>query len=222
MRLEDTAGDLVFVFISAPVFGSKSPEQLLQGIKVRLPGPDGKADANKIKAFVDANPETTRQAAWLNARPVPASFAAVDYWGVHAFTLTNTRAETTVTKLKFVAAAGQLGLTEDELKARDNNFYAQELTERLAKGPASFDLVAILSQAGDPLNDVTASWPEENRRQIKLGTLAITALEPAATCDANTFDPVVNLPDGIAGPANDPMFEIRSPAYAISLSRRAN
>ena len=28
--------------------------------------------------------------------------------------------------------------------------------------------------------------------------------------------------DGIAGPVDDPMFAIRSPAYAISLSRRAN
>jgi catalase len=29
------------------------------------------------------------------------------------------------------------------------------------------------------------------------------------------------LPDGVAGPKDDPLFEIRSPAYAISLSRRA-
>jgi catalase len=222
MRFEDPAGDLVFVFISAPVFGSKSPQQLLQGIQVRKPGPDGKTDADKIKAFVDANPETTRQSAWLNARPVPASFAGVDYWGVHAYTLTNAAGEAKVAKLKFVAAAGQLGLTEDELKAKDNSFYADELKERLAKGPAGFDLVAILGEPGDPVNDVTASWPEESRKQLKLGTLSITAIEPAATCDANTFDPVVSLPDGITGPANDPMFEIRSPAYAISLSRRAN
>lgn len=222
MRFQDAEGDLVFVFISAPVFGAKSPEQLLQGIDLRRPGPDGKSDPEKIKAFAAANPETTRQSAWLNARPVPASFAGVDYWGVHAFTLTNAAGQATVAKLKFVAVAGQLGLTEEELKTRANSFYADELAERLSKGPASFDLMAILGEPGDPVNDVTAMWPEESRKQVKLGTLAILAREPDATCDTNTFDPVVNLPDGIAGPANDPMFEIRSPAYAISLSRRAN
>jgi catalase len=222
MRLEDTEGDLVFVFISAPVFGAKSPEQLLKGIQLRLPGPDGKADADKIKAFAEANPETTRQSAWLNARPVPASFAGVDYWGVHAYTLTNAAGEARVAKLKFIAAAGQLGLTEEELKSKETSFYADELTGRLAKAPAAFDLVAILGEPGDPVNDVTAMWPEESRKQVKLGTLAIVSMAPDATCDANTFDPVVNLPDGITGPANDPMFEIRSPAYAISLSRRAN
>lgn len=223
MRFTDTDGDLVFVFISAPVFGARTPEQLLSGIRTRLPGPDGKpADPEAIKAFVAANPETTRQAAWLNARPVPASVAGVDYWGVHAYTLTSAKGQATVAKLKFVAAAGQLGLSEAELAAKGASFYADELKERLAKGPASFDLVAILAEPGDPLGDVTASWPEDQRKTVKLGTLSIAALEPAATCDANTFDPVVNLPDGIAGPANDPMFEIRSPTYAVSLTRRAN
>ncbi|KQT90292.1 catalase family peroxidase [Methylobacterium sp. Leaf466] len=221
MRLSDTTGDLVFVIISAPVFSAKTPKQLLDFATVRIPGPDGKPDADKIKAFAAANPETTKQSAWLNARPVPASYAGVDYWGVHAYTLTNAKGDNTVVKLKTVATAGQLGLSDEDLKAKPDSFYADELKERLAKGPASFDLVAILSEAGDPTGDPTAMWPEENRKSVKLGTLAITALEPNATCDANTFDPVVDLPAGIAGPTDDPMFAVRSPAYAVSLSRRA-
>lgn len=222
MRITDPAGDMVFVFISAPVFGTKTPQQLLDFASVRAPGPDGKPDADKIKAFGAANPETTRQAAWLNARPVPASYAGVDYWGVHAYTLTDTKGTATIAKLKTVAAAGQLGLTDDEAKAKPDAFYADELKERLAQEPARFDLVAILGEAGDPTNDPTVQWPEESRKSVKLGTLSITALEPAATCDGATFDPVADLPEGVAGPADDPMFAIRSPAYAISLSRRAN
>ncbi|MCC0809246.1 catalase family peroxidase [Methylobacterium sp. W2] len=221
MRLRDPAGDLVLVIISAPVFSTRTPQQLLDFATVRAPGPDGKPDAEKVKAFAAANPETTKQAAWLNARPVPASFAGVDYWGVHAYTLTNAKDEAKVVKLKTVAAAGQLGLTDEELKAKPDSFYADELKERLAKGPASFSLVAIHGEAGDPTADPTALWPEDSRKTTRLGTLAITALEPAATCDAATFDPVVDLPAGIAGPADDPMFAIRSPAYAVSLSRRA-
>ena len=89
MEFEDPSGTMVFYFVSAPVFSTKTPRQLLDFITVRLPGPDGKPDPEKIKAFATANPETTRQAAWLNARPVPASFAGVDYWGVQAYTLTN-------------------------------------------------------------------------------------------------------------------------------------
>ena len=221
MDFEDPSGAMTFYFVSAPIFSSKTPRQLLDFIAVRLPGPDGKPDPERIKAFSTANPETTRQAAWLNARPVPASFAGVDYWGVHAYTLTNAGGQATVTKLKAVPGAGQLGLSDDELKGKPDSFYADELKERLGKGPVTFDFVAILGEAGDPTNDSTAMWPEENRKTVKLGTIAITALEASRVCDDKTSDPVLNLPAGVAGPANDPMFEIRSPAYAISRSRRA-
>jgi catalase len=45
-------------------------------------------------------------------------------------------------------------------------------------------------------------------------------MEDAGTCDAGMFDPT-NVTDGIEGPKNDQIFSIRSPAYAVSLSRRA-
>ena len=221
VRMADPAGDMTFVVISAPVFGTKTPAQLLEALQVRAPGPDGKPDAEKIKAFVAQNPETTRQAGWLNARPVPASFAGVDYWAVHAYTLTDAKGGAKTARLKFVAA-DKVGLSDEELKAKPDSFYADELKERLAKGPASFDLVAILAEPGDPTADPTALWPEESRKTQTLGTLKIASIEPDATCDAATFDPVADMPDGIAGPADDPMFAIRSPAYAVSLSRRAN
>lgn len=221
VRMSEASGDMVFVTISAPVFSTKTPAQLLEFLQVRAPGPDGKPDAEKVKAFSAANPETTRQAAWLNARPVPASFAGVDYWAVHAYTLTNAKGDTKTARLQFVSA-DKAGLTDEELKAKPDSFYAEELKERLAKGPARFDLVAILAEAGDTTRDPTVAWPEDQRKTETLGTLAITAIEPDATCDARTFDPVVDLPEGIAGPADDPMFAIRSPAYAVSVSRRAN
>ncbi len=220
MEFEDPSGPMVFYFVSAPVFSTRTPKQLLDFVMVRMPGPDGKPDPERIKAFSAANPETTRQAAWLNARPVPASFAGVDYWGVQVYTLTNGQGEAKIAKLKAVAGAGQLGLSDDDLKAKPDNFYADELKERLGKGPVTFDFVALLGEPGDPTGDSTATWPEENRKSVKLGTIAITAIEANAVCDKKTTDPVINLPEGVAGPANDPMFEIRSPAYAVSRTRR--
>jgi catalase len=143
----------------------------------------------------------------------------VDYWAVHAYTLSNDQGDAKVAKLKAVATAGKLGLSEDELKVRPDSFYVDELKGRLGKGAVAFDLVAILGEAGDPIDDLTASWPEQNRKTVRLGSINIQAAEANATCDAETFDPVVNLPEGVGAPS-DPMFEIRSPTYAISLSRR--
>jgi catalase len=220
-RLDPNGKNADLVMISAPMFFAKTPAQMLGFLEARKPGADGKPDAEKIKAFSAANPETTKQAAWLNGKPVPASFGGVNYWAAVAYTFTNAKGEAKVAKLKAVPAAGELGLTDDELKAKPDSFYADEMKERLAKGPVSFNLVAILGEAGDTTSDPTAMWPEESRKTVSLGTISITALEADAACDAGTFDPT-QLPDGIAGPKDDPTFAVRSPAYAVSLSRRAN
>ncbi len=44
------------------------------------------------------------QGAWLKARPVPASYTAVTYWGVHTFTLVNAEGDKQIIKWKLVPA----------------------------------------------------------------------------------------------------------------------
>jgi catalase len=203
------------VLISAPVFPAKTPEDfltLLQTVATK--------DGDKIGAYFAAHPEGTRQKAWLNERPVPASYTSVTYYGVHAFTMTNAAGQKQAVKLKAVPAKGEAGLSDDEAKAKAPDFYAPELKDQLAKGPAEFNLAAVLGEPGDPLDDPTALWPDDKRKSVALGTISISALEPAATCDAGMFDPT-NLADGVEGPKDDRVFAIRAPAYAVSLSRRA-
>ena len=203
------------VMISAPVFFVQTPAlfvELLQTIASK--------DQDKVKAFFQAHPELTRQKAWLTSRPVPASYAGVDYFGVHAFTFTNAAGETKLVKYKAIPEAGDLGLTPDEAKAKGPDFYAPELKDRLGKGPVAFDLVAILGEKGDQTSDPTLRWnDEDNRATAPLGKITINAIAPDATCNAFSFLPG-NVADGIAGPTDDPVFAARSPAYAVSLIRR--
>jgi catalase len=209
---DDGATDMVM--ISAPVFIAKTPEQfltLLQTVATK--------DGDKIAAFFDANPEAKRQGEWIAARPVPASYAAVTYYGVHTFTLTNDKGESRIIKWEIVPAGGETGLSDEAAKAKSPDFYKSELEERLAKGPAQFRVTAVLGEDGDNLDDPTAVWPTDKRTRVDMGMLAITALEDAATCDAGIFDPT-NVVDGVAGPENDTLFYMRSPAYAVSFSRR--
>jgi catalase len=203
------------VMISAPIFVAKDPDQFLALLTTVAT-----KDKDKIGAFFKANPESTGQATWLNARPVPASYATVNYWGVHAFTFTNAKGEKHVAKYKALPVGGEVGLSDDEAKGKAPDFYAPELKDRLAKGPAEFTLTAILGEAGDPVDNPTTLWPEDQRKSVKLGTISITSLEANATCDAGVFDPT-NVVDGIEGPANDKIFPMRSQAYAVSFSRRA-
>ena len=203
------------VTISAPVFNAKTPELFVELLKTVAGG-----DKDKLNAFFATHPESTRQNAWLMSHPVPASYAGVDYFGVHAFTFTNSAGEQTLVKYHLIPEAGEPGLTPDEAKAKGSDFYADELKERLAKGPVVFDLVALMGKKGDPTSDPTLRWDDEdNRPTTPLGKISIEAIVPEATCDAGIFLPA-NVTDGIAGPADDLIFAARSPAYIVSFTRR--
>jgi catalase len=217
----DGEGQTEFVMVNAPVNFVKSPDQMLAFLQARLPGADGKPDAEKIKAFTEANPETTNQGKYLASRPVPGSWVGVGYWAIHPYTLTNAQGAKQIIKFRLVPQGGEVGLTDDEAKAKPADFLVDELKSRLAETkPTGFDVMAIPGTAADAKLPATQQWPDEDKRPaIKLATLTITGLGNNDACDGRIFDPT-NLAEGLAGPTDDPLFTQRQPAYAISISQR--
>ena len=173
------------VMISAPVFFVQTPALFVEFLQTVA-----SKDKAKLDAFFAAHPESTRQGAWLNSHPVPASYAGVDYFGVHSFTFTNAKGETALVKYKAIPDAGELALSDDEAKAKGENFYEDEMKDRLGKGPVSFELVAVRGKEGDPTNDPTLRWDDEDTRETTpLGKVSIDAIAPSATCAAFSFLP---------------------------------
>lgn len=217
----DGPGQSEFVMVNAPINFVRSPEQMLAFLQARTPGADGKPDADKIKAFTEANPETTNQGKYLASRPVPGSWVGVNYWAIHPYTLTNAAGARQLVKFRLVPQGGEVGLTDDEAKAKPADFLLDEISARLAgKQAAGFDVIAIPGTAEEAKLPATQTWPDEDKRAgIKVAQLVISALEKNETCDGRIFDPT-NLASGIAGPTDDPLFTQRQPAYAISISQR--
>lgn len=204
---------------SAPVHFAQTLDQMLAFLEARIPGPDGKPDMAKVKAFSAANPETLNQANYIAARPLPGSFAGTTYWGVHAFPATNEHGETRFIKFKVLPAGGEITLTEDEARTKPADFLHVDLRRRIAAGTARFNVMALLDRPGDPTMDVTLRWPDEDRRdEVRLGTIVITGFEPDQACDASIFNPA-HLADGIGHPP-DEIFAARRAAYTISRAKR--
>ena len=204
---------------SAPVHFARTLDQMLAFLEARIPGPDGKPDMAKVKAFSAANPETLNQANYVAARPLPGSFAGTTYWGVHSFPATNAENETRFIKFKVIPARGEITLTEDEARTKPTDFLHDDLGTRIAAGNVRFNVMALLDRPGDPTMDVTMRWPDEDHREeVRLGTIVITGLEPDQACDASIFNPA-NLADGIGHPP-DEIFAARRAAYTISLAKR--
>lgn len=206
--------------VSSPMFWAATPEQLIGRVRSLQPDPATKtADPVKIKAFADANPVVLQQGRYFASQPVPASFAAINYWGIHGFGFTNAKGEKTWGKWVFEPVDGVQGLSDDEAKAKGPNFLFDDLRERVKSGKVSFYFNLEVAQPGDRIDNATIPLPD-GRKKVRLGTLKVNSVssDGGGECLNITFDPN-RVPKGIEGSA-DPMLTARSAPYAISLGRR--
>ena len=206
--------------ISAPVFGAATPEQFLGRLESLRPDSTTKvADPAKVKAFADANPEVLLQGRHYASQPVPASFASVNYWGVHAFAFVNASGQKQWGKWVFEPAGGTAGLSDEEAKAKGPTFLLADLRDRVKAGNAAFDFNLQLAESGDKLDSAVVPLPAD-RKKVSLGRLRITEVAPdgGGACLTITFIPTV-LPKGVEGSA-DPMLAARAAPYAVGLGRR--
>jgi len=206
--------------ISAPIFGSSTPQQLMALLAVRQPDPATKApDPVKVKAFNEANPEVLLQGKYLASQPVPASFASVNYWGVHAFGFTNPSGVKQFGKWIFEPVNGTQGLSDEEAKEKGASFLFDDLRQRVKEGKVAFNFNLELAQPGDQLDNATVPLPE-GRKKINLGVLKITSVsdDDKGACLTVNYNPMV-MPKGVE-PSNDPMLSARAAPYAVALGRR--
>lgn len=135
--------------ISAPVFFVSKPENVVRFLEARRPDPaTGRPDAAKVKAFNDSHPDARPQIDYFTKAPVPASYAAANYWGTNAFAFSPTRGRKVFGKWMYEAGRGTIGLTEDELKSLPDNSLDDELRRRVATSGAAFNFKAQIVEPG--------------------------------------------------------------------------
>lgn len=206
--------------INTPIFGAKEPKTFFDNLVATGPDPaTGKPDPKKVKAFLDSHPDARGQADFLKAHNPPVSFANSDYFGIHTFKYINKDNKTTLVRFRFAPQDGVKRLTAAQMESMPHDFLAQELIDRTKKSPARWDMFVTIGQSGDPETDPTVLWPA-SRKEIKAGTLTISSATPqqGGPCEKINYDPLV-MADGIAA-SSDPILNFRSPAYAVSFSRR--
>jgi catalase len=212
--------------ISAPVFGAATPTQFMGRLASLVPDAETKApNAEKVKAFADANPEVLLQGKYFASQPVPASFGKVNYWGVNAFAFVDAKGKKQFVKWVFEPVGGTQGLSDDEAKAKGANFLIDDLRQRVSGGAGAatsgvaFDFNVQLAQPNDKVDSAVVPLPDD-RKKLSVGRLTIKSVSPDSTgaCVGINFNPLV-LPKGVEG-SDDPMLSARVAPYAVSLGRR--
>jgi catalase len=207
-----------FVCISIRGFPVRTGEDflaLLQAVAATKPDTPKPTPLDK---FLASHPVTAKAIATLPR--TPASYATEPYFGINAFKFTNAEGATHFGRYRIVPEAGEDYLTPEQAAARSPNFLADDMRERVKKGPVKFRVLVQVAQAGDPTDDPTAVWPDD-RPTVELGELSITkaAADSLAAEKQLLFLPT-NLTDGIE-PSDDPLIPVRTGAYVESFGRRS-
>lgn len=206
--------------LDIPIFGAAHPETFNAMIQAARPDPaTGKPDPARLAAALKAHPEALAQADYMAGHLPPASYGNATFYSIHTFRFIDAQQTPHLVKWRFVPQDGPLPLETAELASAPHDFLQERLLTRLAQGPLRWDMWVILGEPGDVPDNPTLAWPESRPHQVA-GTLSIGAATPqaGAECEKINFDPLV-MADGIA-PTDDPILLFRSPAYALSFSRR--
>ena len=198
-------------------FPTHTGDEFLEFLRALATSDPANLKGSPLEAFLGSHPAAL---AFVQApKPAPSSFARESYYGVTAMRFINQQGKSRYGRYRILPAAGNEHLDDATTKAKSPNYLFDELPQRLAKGPITFNIVVQLAEDGDTVDNATIHWPE-SRPLKEFGTLTLTAVEPdnAAEQKSIIFDPIPRL-DGIE-PSDDPLLELRAAIYLISGRRR--
>ena len=202
--------------IDAPFFAVATPQAFYE---LQVASARKTTDPDAMKNFAAVHPEIGAFGAWAASAPFTGSYAENRYNGINSFIFTNAQGREQAVRWSFKPAATPVSVAPEELKKRDPDFLAKDITERVAQAPQRWAMAVVIANPGDPTADPSKAWPED-RRSVDVGTLSVTKIEPEADgpCRDINFDPTV-LPNGMRT-SDDPFPAARSAAYSVSYNRR--
>jgi catalase len=198
-------------------FPTRTGQEFLEFLRAVASSDPSQPSPSPIEAFLASHPKAL--AFVQTPKPSPSSFARESYFGVTALRFTNKDGVSRFGRYRIKPDAGTEHLDDATAKSQGANYLFDELTERIARGPISFQILVQVANDTDIVDDATVHWPEE-RPLINLGRIVLTApvAENAREQKKIIFDPIPRV-EGI-DPSDDPLLELRAAIYLLSGRRR--
>ena len=198
-------------------FPTRTGQEFLEFLRAVAASDPSKPSPSPIETFLGTHPAAL--AFVQTPKPSPSSFARESYFGVTAFCFTNKDGVSRYGRYRIIPDAGVERLDDATTRSKGANFLFDELTQRIAAGPISFQILVQVANDNDVVDDATIHWPED-RRLIQFGKIVLTALVPDNLPEQKKiiFDPIPRV-EGI-GPSGDPLLDLRAAIYLLSGRRR--
>src|SRR6476661_3921631 len=198
-------------------FPTRTGQEFLEFLQAAASSGPSQPSPTPIEKFLASHPNAL--AFVQTPKPSPSSFARESYFGVTAMRFIDKDGVSRHGRYRIIPDAGNEYLDDPALKARDTNYLFEELTDRIAKAPISFQILVQVADDIDIVDDATVHWPE-GRRLVNFGRMVLTGpvAEDAREQKNIIFDPIPRV-EGI-DPSDDPLLELRAAIYLLSGRRR--
>lgn len=198
-------------------FPVRTGQEFLELLRAIAASDPSQPSPTPIEKFLGTHP--TALAFVQTPKPFPSSFAREHYFGVTAMRFTNADGQSRFGRFRIVPESGLDYLDEATANGKAPNYLFDEVSERVAAGPISFDVQVQVAADGDVVDNATVHWPED-RQIVRLGKIVLTSMAEDNAKDQKRliFDPIPRV-DGI-DPSDDPLLELRAAIYLISGRRR--
>ena len=195
-------------------FPTRTGQEFLEFLQAAASSGPSQPSPTPIEKFLAGHPKAL--AFVQTPKPSPSSFARESYFGVTAMRFIDKDGVSRHGRYRIIPDAGNEYLDDAALKARDTNYLFEELTDRIAKAPISFQILVQVADDTDIVDDATVHWPE-GRRLVNFGRMVLTGpvAEDAREQKKIIFDPIPRV-EGI-DPSDDPL---RAAIYLLSGRRR--
>ncbi len=201
---------------TARLFVSSTPEGFVDLLKAMRPGLTAPL---RMARYLLTHPRALGALPVLrDASRIPASYATIEYHGLHAFRWVAADGSARFVRYHLVPAAPENYLSGSDARNKDPNFLTDELKTRLDDGPVRFEFRVQIAGPTDSTVDPSAAW--QNTQVVTVGTIEITGLDTEREHgdDIVVFDPM-RVTDGIE-PSDDPVLRFRTLAYSASVKLR--
>ena len=216
---DGTVTDLIG--ITLPAFPARTPDEVLEILDALRPDAATNApDPVKVQAFLSTHPTAARIAQLVQGQLAPVSFAQTRFRPLHAFRFIDADDVGRWARYHWEPEAGVAGQSEADLAQQPHDVLFDEFERRLQEGPVAYALDLQLAQDGDPVDDITALWPDD-RQRVTVGRLALT--RPISLEEIG--DPVMmhdptQVTDGIEVSLDDEIIAARRGSYLASVAQR--
>jgi catalase len=200
--------------INAPVFAAPTPQAFFEFLTA-----SSSKDPDAFGQYSSAHPEILTFISWVKGHSRTESWTEDRFNSLDSFVFIDKSGTKSVVRWSFVPSAKPVTISPGELASHNPDFLEDDIIQRVAAGPQSWDLVIIVANQDDPTSDPTRMWPAD-RRTLDVGRLTVRQIEPEVDgpCRDINFDPTV-LPAGITT-SDDPFPAARSAAYRVSFDGR--